>query len=170
MSIMLRLVEYSRTYFYLSKEWLSDSEICKLVHAGELPSEEDRLIWYQSLPNRSDYLIWGIEYNGQPIGVCGLKHISNRRAEYWGYIGIKTLWGKGIGKLIMEELINRAFELNIDTLWLYVRKFNERAIRLYMSCGFVIDAELPETYHMILTDILRNNVRYHKMNKNYRKQ
>lgn len=147
----LKLVKYDKTYFYLSKEWLSDGELNHLIHAGKLPSDEERLEWFDSLPNRADYLIWGIDYNGQPIGVSGLKRIANKQAEYWGYIGEKTFWGKGLGKKMMKEVINKAIELNLETLWLRVRKYNQRAINLYKKIGFIIDIDEPETYHMTLS-------------------
>lgn len=152
---ILKLVEYDKTYFDLSKEWLSDGELKHLIHAGELPSDEDRLAWFGSLPDRSDYLIWGVDYNDQPIGVSGLKRIVNKQAEYWGYIGEKAYWGKGLGKDLMKEVINKALALGIDTVWLRVRKYNLRAINLYKKIGFVIDIDEPETYHMTLS--IKNN-------------
>ena len=153
---IIKLVEYDKTYFNLSKEWLSDDELNHLIHAGELPSDEDRLAWFKSLPERSDYLIWGVDYNGQPIGVCGLKRIVNNQAEYWGYIGEKAYWGKGLGKELMKEVINKAIEYGLETIWLRVRKYNVRAISLYKIVGFVIDIDEPETYHMTLS-IQKNN-------------
>ncbi len=152
----LKLVEYDKTYFDLSKEWLSDGELNHLIHAGELPSDEDRLAWFESLTERSDYLIWGVDYNGQPIGVSGLKRIAKKQAEYWGYIGERTFWGKGLGKELMKVVIDKAIELNLETIWLRVRKYNPRAINLYKKTGFIIDKDEPETYHMTLS-IKKNN-------------
>ena len=93
----LVLVDFDKTFFDLSKEWLSDSETNALTAAGEMPSDEQRLLWFDSLPQRSDYLIWGVQYEGKPIGACGLKYVTQNNAEYWGYIGEKALWGKGLG-------------------------------------------------------------------------
>lgn len=153
---ILKLVEYDKTYFVLSKEWLSDRELNHLIHAGELPSDEDRLAWFESLSKRPDYLIWGVDYSGQPIGVSGLKRIANKQAEYWGYIGVKDFWGKGLGKDLMEIVIDKAIEQGVETIWLRVRKYNTRAINLYKKIGFVIDIDEPETYHMIMS-IQKNN-------------
>jgi len=91
------LVDYDKTFFELSKDWISDPEINTLIAAGPLPLEEKRLEWYNSLSSRKDYKIKGVLYEGQPIGVCGLKNITDTDAEYWGYIGAKSLWGKGLG-------------------------------------------------------------------------
>lgn len=147
----LKLVEYDKTYFDLSKEWLSDSELNHLIHAGDLPSDEDRLAWFESLPNRVDYLIWGVDYNGLPIGVSGLKRVVNKQAEYWGYIGEKAFWGKGVGKALMREVVNKAIELGLESIWLRVRNYNQRAINLYKKIGFIIDIDEPETYHMTMS-------------------
>jgi len=146
----IKLVNYDKTYFDLSKRWLSDPELSHLIHAGELPSDEDRLRWLDTLQSREDYLIWGVEYNEHPIGVSGLKKIKEGKAEYWGYIGEKAYWGKGIGKLLMQVVIEKARELNLEGLWLRVRKYNPRAINLYKKIGFTIDKDETETYLMSL--------------------
>ena len=144
----LHLVDYNTEYFSLSKQWLADEELRHLIHAGELPPDDERKKWFESLPNRSDYLIWGVEYLGQPIGVSGLKHLSDGQAEYWGYIGEKTLWGKGIGKFLMYEIIEKAKSLDLRKVYLRVRKYNPRAYNMYLKFGFAIDNEDDDVYCM----------------------
>ncbi len=144
------MVDYSRNYFDLSKEWLSDGELSHLIHAGELPSDEEREQWFCSLPSRGDYLIWGVEYDTQPIGVSGLKKIQGGEAEYWGYIGEKSYWGKGLGKVLMQEILKKSSELGLNHVWLRVRKYNPRAINLYKKIGFTIEQDEPEAYLMSL--------------------
>ena len=146
----LRLVEYDRIYFELSKKWLSDEELIHLTHTNALISEEERLAWFESLPQRVDYLIWGVEYEGQPIGAGGLKHIADKKAEYWGYIGEKNYWGKGLGKVLMGEIVKKAKELELTTICLRVRKYNPRAYSMYLKYGFTVDNETEEVYCMSL--------------------
>lgn len=145
----VRLVTYDKIYFVLSKTWLLDSEVNYLIHAGDIPNDEERLQWFNSLMSRSDYLIWGVEYNGTPVGVCGLKKIDGKTAEYWGYIGEKSYWGKGIGKMMMAIILDISKELKLSSIWLRVRKYNHRAIGLYKSIGFIVDLDEPETFRMI---------------------
>lgn len=147
----LQLVGYDKTFFDRSKEWLLDEELNHLIHAGTIPSDEERLAWFNSLSTRTDYLIWGVAYNGEPIGVSGLKRIADGKAEYWGYIGEKAYWGKGLGKELMKEVINKAIVLGLDTIWLRVRKYNPRAINLYKRIGFVIAKDESETYLMTMS-------------------
>lgn len=144
----LLLVQYDKTYFNLSKIWLLDDELSHLIHAGKLPSDEERQKWFDSLPSRTDYKLWGVEYLGHPIGVSGLKHIADGEAEYWGYIGEKSLWGKGIGKLLMSETLLKANELNLHSVFLYVRKYNPRAYKMYLNYGFTVDDEDNDVYRM----------------------
>ena len=144
------LVDYDKTFLDLSKEWLSDSETNALTATGEMPGDEQRQTWFDSLPQRSDYLIWGVQYEGKPIGACGLKHVTQNDAEYWGYIGEKTLWGKGLGGGYLSTIQKIAKELNLKTIYLRVLKFNTRAIKLYIKYGFKIDREDPEYYFMSL--------------------
>lgn len=102
----IELVEYDKAFFELSKDWLSDPETNSLTATGVIPDDEQRLSWFESLPQRNDYLIWGVQYEGKPIGACGLKHITAHDAEYWGYIGEKSLWGKGLGGVYCWYSIN----------------------------------------------------------------
>lgn len=146
----VRLVNYSRLYFDLSKNWISDPELNRLIDAGELPSDINRELWYESLPFRSDYKIWGCEYGGRPIGVCGLKRITSHNAEYWGYIGEKSLWGQGIGGGYILAIQKFAKEFGLNSIYLKVLKFNARAINLYIKYGFKIDKEDSNWYFMSL--------------------
>ena len=144
----ITLVDYTEEYFNRSKDWLSDCELNHLIHAGPLPSDEERLTWFNSLPSRLDYLIWGVDYGGEPIGVCGFKHIVGGKAEYWGYIGEKNLWGKGLGKDLLDASFQKAQLFGINTIWLRVRKYNLRAINLYKRKGFSVEIDEVETYLM----------------------
>ena len=78
-------------------------------------------------------------FNEKPIGACGLKKIANGKAEYWGYIGEKSLWGLGIGKEIIVAMIQKARNMDLEFLCLRVLKNNVRAYRLYRKMGFIMD-------------------------------
>lgn len=147
----LILVDYDTSYFNLSKVWLLDNNLSHLIHAGSLPSDEERKQWFASLKSRTDYLIWGVKYCGSPVGVCGLKKIANGQAEYWGYIGEKNLWGKGLGKTMMAEIFKKAKELELSRVYLRVRKYNPRAYKMYLKTGFVVDEENDDVYCMSIS-------------------
>jgi RimJ/RimL family protein N-acetyltransferase len=105
-----------------------------------------------NLFNRKDYYIRGIQYNGIPIGAVGIKKIFNDSGEYWGYIGEKEYWGKGIGKLMLMQMVKDARTIfSLKNLYLKVLHVNERAIGLYKSLGFTIVSDDGSFYIMSLT-------------------
>ena len=136
---MIRFVEFDELYLGKSLEWLNDDEICRLVDT-EKPTKESQRQWYETIKYADDYLIWGIEYDGVPVGVCGIKHITNESGEYWGYIGEKSYWGNGIGKAMMEFIILQAKRTGLSSIYLHVLEDNIRAIKLYEREGYKYQA------------------------------
>ena len=132
----VELVSFDKCFFEKSRAWLEDEEVNRLTDTGELPMESDRLKWFESLHSRMDYLIWGVACEEEPIGACGLKNIQGSKAEYWGYIGEKSYWGKGLGSSMLKGVERKAKELNLDELYLTVLMENDRAIRLYINNGY----------------------------------
>ncbi|MFN4285592.1 MAG: GNAT family N-acetyltransferase [Lacibacter sp.] len=130
------LCAFDTVFLEASWNWLQDEELRKLVDAPVITKEQQE-IWFESLPQRLDYRIWGVLYNDQPVGVAGIKNIMNNTGEYWGYIGDKNYWGKGIGSVIIQCVIAEAHSLQLKQLTLKVLRTNQRAIQLYQKNGFV---------------------------------
>jgi RimJ/RimL family protein N-acetyltransferase len=95
----------------------------------------DRL---QANPGRRLFII--ATPQGEAIGTIGLDDIDpvNQSAEYGNLlIGDKAAQGNGFAKEATGLLIDHAFNrLNIQRLYLDVHADNDRAIKLYESCGF----------------------------------
>lgn len=147
--LQLRLVQFDRGFLDKSWEWLNDTEVRELTMTP-LFSKYDQLKWYQSLEQKTDYYIWGITCNNLPIGVCGIKNISDKSGEYWGYIGEKLYWGLGIGKWIMTSMKNEAIALGLSQLVLSVNISNKRAINLYKDSGFIADRVVDSVLNMYI--------------------
>ena len=132
----LSFVVYDQTFLDASYKWLQNP---KLRHLTNTPPVEraKQLEWFATLPERHDYLIWGISLNGVAIGACGLKHVDQQQAEYWGYIGLEEFWGKGLGRQIVEFCLREAKKRSLQRIWLTVNADNKRAIALYEKTGFV---------------------------------
>lgn len=145
----LRLVEYDKTYLEHSWVWLNDPYIRSLIMAPTF-SREDQQRFFENLRGRTDYLIWGVEFGGRPIGAAGLKNHRCERAEYWGYIGEKQLWGYGLGRKMMARVETKASAAGFSSLDLKVSAHNSRAVSLYLSTGYEIDMDISssETLHM----------------------
>lgn len=136
----LKLEVYNSEYLEDSYSWLMDAEISEMTDTPPFTREEQKK-WYESLSDKNDYLIWGVSFDNSRIGVCGLKKITEDSAEYWGYIGNKDYWGKGLGKEMVSACIDEAKRLRLKTLYLRVLHSNKRAYSLYIKKGFIIDKE-----------------------------
>ena len=132
---MTALVDYNIIFLDKSWYWLNDPEIKALTMTPDF-TKKDQDFFFKSLAQKKDYWIKGITENNFPIGAMGLKHINTQTAEYWGYIGEKKYWGKGIGSFMIEQAINKARELNLDEIYLMVGKQNNKAKELYLKKGF----------------------------------
>ena len=78
------------------------------------------------------------------VGAAGLKNVRGSLAEYWGYIGERGLWGKGIGKQLMRAIEAQALAKGYTTLDLKVSVANPRAIALYKAMGYHEDVETSD--------------------------
>ncbi len=149
---MLQLVKYDRRFLEKSWEWLNDPEIKTLTLTPDF-TKEDQVNFYKTLSDRKNYWIRGLLEDDLPIGVMGLKNIntSERLAEYWGYIGEKEYWGKGIGKFLINQAFSKAKELKLTKLYLKVSHENIRAKNLYLKMGFqILSSDKVEKYMIAL--------------------
>lgn len=148
--MVIKFVEYDKKYCGLSWNWLNDYEIKKLTMTPDF-TKENQNNWFFSLKQRNDYLIWGIECDNKPVGVLGMKNIdyNDKSGEYFGYIGEKDYWSKGIGKIMMEYITKKAMEKKLTIIYLKVVKSNEMAIKLYLKNGFQTFEDDGEYLNMI---------------------
>ena len=90
---------------------------------------------------------FAIEANGQFIGQCALFNTNHtaQTCELGITIGDKAYWGQGYGRDALRLLLEYAFRYqNYRKVWLQVHAKNERAVRAYQSCGFVIEGRQRE--------------------------
>lgn len=136
----ISFVEYDELVLQQSWGWLNDPEIKKLTATPDF-TEEQQKKWFSNLKVANDYFVRGIKYGDEIIGVVGIKNIEKtlKKGEYFGYIGEKKYWGKGLS---IEILSNICFiaknDLKLETLCLNVSTENIRAMRAYENFGFRI--------------------------------
>ena len=134
--LMLHLVPYDRTYLDLSYTWLSDPETKALTMTPDF-TREDQQAFFAGLANRTDYRLWGVETDDEgPVGAAGIKRIADSSGEYWGYLGDKQLWGRGLGRHLVAAVEDKARRLGLSRLYLNVAKDNPRATSLYRRMGY----------------------------------
>jgi RimJ/RimL family protein N-acetyltransferase len=97
--------------------------------------------------------------SGSAVGVVILSNFLARHAsvEISLLIGERDRWGQGVGTDVLQSLVDACFsQWNLHRLALRVEAFNERARRLYESCGFAHEATLRDAsffdgaYHDLL--------------------
>ncbi|MCD8090243.1 MAG: ribosomal protein S18-alanine N-acetyltransferase [Clostridiales bacterium] len=85
------------------------------------------------------------ERAGRVIGYGGMWHVINE-----GHITNIAITpeeqGKGLGRRLMNEIINLAKEKKMIGITLEVRSSNQKAINLYESSGFKPEGIRPEYY------------------------
>ena len=135
---MIKFESYTKVYLESSWRWLNDPYIKFLTNTSDF-TKEQQIKWFENLKHKKDYIIWGVSFDDIPIGVFGVKNIdvSEKKGEYWGYIGEKEYHGKGLGSIILENVIEKSIsELSLNKLYLKVLCENIIAINLYNKYGF----------------------------------
>jgi RimJ/RimL family protein N-acetyltransferase len=133
----LQLVAFSRTFLEHSYHWLKDPEIKALTMAPDF-SREQQEHFYETLPSREDYWIKGINYEDRPAGACGLRQIDKQKqeAEYFAYLGDKSLWDKKLGPEIFEQTLVETQDINLKKVYVWVHAQNPRALKHFANLGF----------------------------------
>ena len=138
-SSKLRIVHYSRNFLDLSWNWLNDPEIKQLTGTPDFTKKQQE-DFFLSLP-KENYLVWGVMYENTAIGVVGLKNINGQSAEYFGYIGEKDFWGRGLFSYILKLIVEQCIKIKISYIYLRVCVDNHMAIKAYKKNGFEIEPE-----------------------------
>lgn len=131
----LSISPYTREFLDCSWTWLNDPEIKALTATPDFTREQQQA-WYETLASKKDYLIWGLQLDGRPVGVFGIKNIAEGSGEYWGYIGSREHWGGGIGSWMLGKVLELAADAGISRIYLKVLKSNVAAIKLYEKMRF----------------------------------
>ena len=91
---------------------------------------------------------WIIEAGGAPIGGIRLHamDLKDRRASLAIGLWDRDLLGKGYGTEAISLVLAHAFDtLGLHRIGVRVLSFNQRAIRAYEKCGFVVEGRERET-------------------------
>jgi RimJ/RimL family protein N-acetyltransferase len=153
MILVIKLEHFERTDFEQLIEWI-DSPKYLLQWGGQtfsFPLNEKQLEDYlqSANTNTSQTLIYRVlhEENDEVIGHINLKidRINNSARIGKVLVGNRNWRGQGIGQLMVEKVLNIAFEeLNVHRVSLGVFNFNLSAIACYEKAGFVKEGLLRE--------------------------
>jgi|TARA_B110000027_G_C16110081_1_gene297305 RimJ/RimL family protein N-acetyltransferase len=139
-----------------SYKWRNDKSIwTKTVGEGKFKSKKishkDEIEWFNRIKKKKDRKNLSIFLqNNKLIGNIYFTNILNRRAEFQIVIGDKKYWNKGLGyKSTKLSLTFANVNFNINEFYLFVKKDNIFAIKIYKKIGFrIIKSNLKEIIKM----------------------
>jgi RimJ/RimL family protein N-acetyltransferase len=133
------------------RRWYSDPAVVRLARYQDGPmrlDEIDRFFAARALGPESLAMAIHVRSTGQLIGTSAFSQLDgdNGVATYHITVGEKDAWGRGFGTEATRLMLGHAFgTLGLHRVGLAVFEFNERAIRSYRSCGFVVEGRLRES-------------------------
>ena len=132
------------------QRWYADPEVVRLTRYQDGPMRPDEIErFFAARALGADSLAMAIHLAGDDrlIGTCALSQLDsdNGSALFHITIGEKDTCGRGLGTEATRLMIDHAFGgLGLHRIALTVFSFNERAIRSYRSCGFVVEGRARE--------------------------
>jgi len=75
--------------------------------------------------------------DGRVVGTVGLWPMNRRQAELRKMYLVPALRGRGLGKRLLERMLQKARQLGFQEVWLETNSVLKEAIGLYQKYGFV---------------------------------
>jgi len=132
------------------QRWYADPEVVRLTRYQDgpmRPEEIERFFAARALGSDSLAMAIHLRAGDRLIGTCALSQLDsdNGSALFHITIGEKDAWGRGYGTEATQLMLDHAFGgLGLHRIGLSMFSFNERAIRAYRSCGFVVEGRARE--------------------------
>ncbi len=106
---------------------------------SQIENETNHFPWkYQHFSDclKAGYKAWGFSIdNGEIIGFAIIQKVVDE-AHLLNICVKKPYQGQGVGRKILDHVLNHANEHNFSLVILEVRRSNKRAQNLYLSMGF----------------------------------
>jgi RimJ/RimL family protein N-acetyltransferase len=133
------------------RRWYADREIARLARYQESPmrtEEIERFFTARVVGPEALAMAVHLRATDRLIGTCAFSQLDadNGSALYHITIGESDAWGKGYGTEATQLMLDHAFgTMGLHRIALFVFEFNERAVRAYKRCGFVIEGRARES-------------------------
>ncbi len=133
------------------RRWYADPEIARLARYQEAPMRPEEIErFFAARVVGPDAMAMAIHERATDrlVGTCAFSQLDgdNGSALYHITIGEKDAWGQGFGSEATQLMLDHAFGvLGLHRVALFVFEFNERAIRAYQRCGFVLEGRSRES-------------------------
>jgi len=154
------LVNFDVKHITDIQNYASKNENTKFTNVPH-PYPNDGAEFYQNLcienKKSGDSIEFVIEYNDAAIGLAGILHIKNKDEVQIGYWIDNEFWNRGIGRVVVKELLEIGKNLNLDKIYADVLPENKASSRILEINGFSEKYEhaLPETHHKFPGKIMK---------------
>src|ERR1700680_3179292 len=84
--------------------WFEDLEVTRFLELRTPPSIEIEREWLERMARSQDDVVWAVEHEGRTVGVTAIHQIDwkNGFGTTGTAIGDKSVWGKGLGRELMQ--------------------------------------------------------------------
>ena len=131
--------------------WYADPEIARLARYQATPMRPEEIErFFAARVVGPEALAMAVHERATDrlVGTCAFSQLDgeNGSALYHITIGESDAWGRGLGTEATQLMLDHAFgTLGLHRVALFVFEFNERAIRAYRRCGFVVEGRSRES-------------------------
>ncbi len=119
--------------------WLEDLEVLRFLAIQNPPSLEMEKEWIEKIARDPNAVIWVIEVDDRAVGTTGIREIDwkNGFGTTGTVIGDKQLWGRGLGRELMQLRADYAFtQLPLRKLKSGYFEGNEASARAQAAAGY----------------------------------
>jgi RimJ/RimL family protein N-acetyltransferase len=147
--------------------WFQDLEVTRYLKLRNPPSVDGEREWFDRVAKDPDSVLWTVEFEQRVVGSTMIRSIDWRNGfgTTCTIIGDKTLWGKGLGRELMQLRAAYAFtQLPLRKLKSSYTEGNDASARAQAAAGYRevgryrrdcwVDGEWRDH---ILTEVLRED-------------
>src|SRR5947207_11963118 len=119
--------------------WFDDLEVTRFLKIQNPPSLDSEKEWLDRMARDADAVFWAVEHMGRMVGGTSIVKIDWKHGigTTGTAIGDKTVWGKGLGRELMQLRADYAFtQLPLRKLRSMYIDGNEASARAQAACGY----------------------------------
>ena len=146
MNSHISILDFREASLPLIVKWRNDGDVNKYLRQGYRALEEVRE-WYHDYFSSRENTLFAIRADAVLIGYCTIEAVerSNNRCEVGIVIGEKAHWRKGIGSMVIRELLKTAFtDLRMHRVEAVIQADNVASVRCFSRIGFQLDGRLRD--------------------------
>jgi ribosomal-protein-alanine N-acetyltransferase len=119
--------------------WFEDMEVTRFLLLRHPPSMDMEKEWLDKMARSPDDVMWVIEYEGRLVGTTAIHMIDwkNGSGTTGTVIGDKSVWGKGLGRELMQLRARYAFtQLPLRKLKSAYLEGNDASAKAQAAAGY----------------------------------